>query len=78
MKAAATNRNRCGDGSNGQESLYTRISRAGGKVIKGGKFTTDHDFAVAMARMSVELRGPEKRVGEGLILILLPTLWPFP
>lgn len=37
-----------------------RIGRKGGNISKGGKFGTDHAFALAMARKSVELRRARK------------------
>lgn len=60
LKAAETNRKRYGDGSDGKDSFYTQIGRKGGKVSRGGGFARDHDFAVAMAHKSVELRWAKK------------------
>ncbi|MEV7572633.1 hypothetical protein AB0P28_05960 [Pseudarthrobacter sp. NPDC089323] len=50
LKAAATNRKRYGDGTNGEESFYSQIGRKVGKVSKGERFAVDHDFAVEMGR----------------------------
>lgn len=49
MKAAKTDRKRY----------------SGGKVSKGGKFTIDHDFALAMARKSVEVRRQKRQAAKG-------------
>ncbi|MET3349007.1 UNVERIFIED_ORG: hypothetical protein ABID57_000676 [Arthrobacter sp. UYEF1] len=54
LKAAATNKKLYG------EDFYHRLGAAGGAVSKGGGFAADHDFAVAMALKSVEMRREKK------------------
>lgn len=50
LKAAATNKQRYGDGRNGTESFYSRIGRKGGSVSRGGGFALSHERAVEAGR----------------------------
>lgn len=50
LKAAATNRIRYGNGTNGAEDFYRSIGRKGGKLSRGGGFAFNHDLAVEAGR----------------------------
>ncbi len=45
IKAAATNKQRYGNGLNGTESFYTKIGRKGGRISRGGGFALNPQLA---------------------------------
>jgi general stress protein YciG len=50
IKAAATNKQRYGDGLNGTESFYTKIGRKGGMISRGGGFAVNRELAQSAGR----------------------------
>ncbi|WP_081801592.1 general stress protein [Arthrobacter sp. 9MFCol3.1] len=64
LKAAATNKARYGDGTNGKPNFYKVIGHLGGKVSKNNPFK-DHDKAVEAGRRGGQVSRRGKKQMEG-------------
>ncbi|MDQ0923310.1 general stress protein YciG [Pseudarthrobacter sp. W1I19] len=67
-KAAATNKERYGDGLDGRPNFYRVIGSKGGKISRGGGFAMNRDLAVEAGRKggsASRRKKAEKRAAGG-------------